>query len=269
MWMVDASLFYPKNGIARDFCQFKDIRGEKGKATTFPKLGAIAFGDATEGVDYTATSALDTSAVTVTATPREIIVEIADEAIYSSQQDLIAMAGRAVGIAAATKFDNDFCSVFSSLGSTPTGGNATNSPMTAAEFQAYITAARTAKAPGPYAAVFHPWGWGEFLGESSSPLLNAAASDQVAKGIWADYYAASPFGVKCFTYTGLATANAAADYMGAFLSPYAIGVAWKQDLQIETERNASKRVTEFVGTMHYGIGVIDSTMGFQMLQDAD
>ena len=269
MWMTDRSLFYPRQGIAQQFLQMKDIRGQAGKAATFPKLGSIAFGDASEGVDYTTTSALDTSAVTVTATPRQCVVELTDEAQYSTEADLIAMAGEALGRAAAKKFDDDVCSVFSSLGTTPTGGNASNSSMTAAEFQAYITQARVANAPGPYAAVFHPWGWYEFLGESSSPLLNAAASDAVAKGVWGDYYAASPFGVTCLTYTGVATANAAADYMGAFLSPWAIGVTWKKDLSVEVQRNATKRCSELVATMHYGVGVVDSTMGFQMLQDAD
>lgn len=268
MWMADTSLFYPKTGIATQFLQFKDLRGVQGKAATFPKIGSITFGDSTEGEDYTATSALDTSAVTVTAARKKVIVPVTDEAEYSSEQDLIALAGRAIGIAAAEKFDNDVFALFSSLGA-GTSYNASGSPVTAAEFQAFITALRTAKAPGPYAAVFHPWGWYEFLTESSSPIINAAASDEVAKGVWRDYYQASPFGVRCFTHADIDKANADADYLGAFLSPWAIGCVWKRDLAIETQRDASASWTEYVATMDYGLGVIDSTMGIQLLQDAD
>lgn len=268
MWMADTSLFYPKQGIATQFLQWKDLRNVQGKAATFPKLGSIAFGDSTEGEDYVTTSALDTSAVTVTASRKKVIVPITDEAEYSSEQDLIALAGKAIGIAAAEKFDNDVFALFSSLGA-GTSYNASGSPVTAAEFQSFITALRTVKAPGPYAAIFHPWGWYEFLTEASSPLVNAAASDSVAKGIWNDYYQASPFGVRCFTHADVNKANADADYLGAFLSPYAIGCVWKRDLAIETERDASASWTEYVATMDYGLGVIDSTMGIQLLQDAD
>lgn len=264
LWMADRSLFYPRNGVAQNFLQWKDIRDRQGKAATFPKYGSIAFGDGSEGNDFTTTAQLDTSSVTVTATRRVCNVVVTDEAEYSAEDDLIARAGQAIGIAAAEKFDSDVFSVFSSLGASVNG---TGTDLTSAEFQQYITTLRTNKAPGPYCAIFHPSGWEGFMLESSSPLLNAAASDSVAKGIWQDYYTASPFGVKCFQHADIPATGGSADRLGAFLSPYAIGVCWKKDLVIEEQRDASAGWTEYVASMHYGVGVIDATMGFQLLTD--
>lgn len=268
MWMADASLFYPKAGAAQQFIQFRDIRGQKGATATFPKWTAVAFGDGAQGETYATISTMDTSEATVTATRKHCRIQIADEAVYASAEDLIATAGRMFGLAAATKFDTDVCATFSSLG-TATGANATNSPVTAAEYRAYITALQTVNAPGPYAAIWHPWGWNEFLAESSSPILNAAASDQVAKDVWGDKYITSIHGVANFFSTVLPTANAAADHLGAFISPYAIGCTWQKDLEVEVIRRPEAGVTELNGTFFAGVGVIDNTMGYQMLQDID
>ncbi len=273
LWMTERSLFWPRTGVAEQFLQWADLRGKPGIKYTFPKYAAIQFGDTTEGDSYTTTSAMDTGGSTaITAAMKQCNVFVSDESVDALAGDknaIIAQVGQALGQAAAEKFDSDVMAAFSSLGATPTGGNATNSPLIASEFQAYITALKTAKAPGPYAAFFHPWGWYEFLGESSSPLLSTAASDQVAKDIWRDYYETTVFGVKCFTSAGQSTANAGADYMGAFISNRAMGAVWKRDLTVNTQRDELKRGQYLVGTMFYGVGVIDSTLGFQMLQDAD
>lgn len=268
MWFVDASLFYPKGGAAQQFMQIKDIRGQAGMTATFPKWTAVAFGDGSQGETYATISTMDTSEATVSASRRHCRIQIADEAQFASAEDLIATAGRMLGIAAATKFDSDVFATFSSLG-TATGANASGSPVTAAEYRKYITQLRTVKAPTPYAAFWHPWGWDGLLSESSSPILNAAASDEVARSIWGDFYEATIHGVLNFTSSDIPTANAGADYLGAFLSPWALGCTWQRDLEVETIRRPEASVTELNGTMFYGVGVIDSTMGYQLLQDAD
>lgn len=268
LWFANEALFYPQGGSATQFMQFKDIRGQKGATATFPKWTAVAFGDGAQAETYATISTMDTSEATVTATRKHCRIQIADEAEFASNEDLIATAGRMLGLAAATKFDSDVFATFSSLG-TATGATTTGNPMTAAIYRKFITQLSTVKAPGPYAAFWHPWGWDEFLGESSSPILNAAASDQVAKDVWGDKYLASIHNVLNFKSADLPTANASADYLGAFISPWAIGCAWQKDLEIEVIRRPEASVTELNGTFFSGVGVIDATMGYKMLQDAD
>ena len=270
MWFQQASLFFPKQGVAEQFLMVEDLSQVNAVSHTFPMLGSVAFGDAVEGNDYVNTSALTTSGVTVTAARKVLNIPVSDLVAMSNTRGeayTIALQGKAAGLAAAKKFDGDVCAVFSSLGSTPTGGNATNSPMTAAEFRNYITALQTAEIPGPYAAIWHPWGYKEFLDESSSPILNAAASGDIGRGVWKEFWCGNLFGVDMFQSPRVVSDGT--DYQGAFMSPNAIGVTWKRGPQLETERDASAGHTEFVRDMYYGVGVVDATAGYVMLQDAD
>lgn len=271
-WMAEASLFYPGSGRARQFMQYADLRNQPGVAYRFNKFAAITADDATEGQDYGTTSALDTTGgQVVTATEKAVIVPITDLAKDSynfGPDQLIQEAGRAIGMAMATKFDKDVMALFASLG---TSEVTTGNPVTYANFMKTIQHLRTHKAPAPYAAFFHPWGWHEFITESSSPVLNASTTGagNVGDQIWQQYFAANILGVECYYNADIPTANAGADYSGAMLSPWALGAVLKRDLRIEEQRDASARQTELVGVMAYGVGVIDSTMGFNLLMDAD
>ena len=278
MWFAEQSLFFPKKGVAQDLIQWADLTNEPGNTATFPKYAAIAFGDATEGVDYTDTQDLNTNAglASITAYEKVVVVPIADRAtraVTGGKQKLVTDLGRMVGLAASIKFDGDVMALFSGLGTCPYG-TTTGQNMAVNNFEGYIASLRSAKAPDPYGAFFSPLGWMKFLqadtfggGSTVSPLAIAAVSDQVAKDIWQSFYTDNIMGVRCFQHADVPTANGGADYMGAFMSAWAIGCTWKMDLQIEQQRDASLRATEFVATMEYGVGVIDSTMGYKMLQD--
>jgi len=166
----------------------------------------------------------------------------------------------------AKKFDKDVFALNSSLG---TSKNGTGTPLLISEFMLYMEALQANDAPEPYMAAFHPWGWYEFVTESSSPVIDAAKSDRVGAEFWGRGFVQEIMGVACFRSTNVPLENANADYGGLFMSSWAIGCVLCADMKIELERDASARLTELVCTMTYGVGVIDSTMGFQLLQDAD
>lgn len=270
MWFVDKSLFMPKTGIAEQFLQWRDLRNSPGLTATFPKYTAVTMGDGTEGTDYSSISVLDTSGPgSVTAAEKVINVLISDLAVDSVQGgpgQLIADCGRAIGTAAATKFDGDVMALFASLTAAITGSFATTTPVTQAKFRRAISGLESVPVPGPYAAFFHPNGWEDFLAESTTPLLNAAASDAIAREIWKSDFAANILGVNCFKHSKVPAATTV-DWVGGFMSSYAIGCVWKGDLKIEPQRDATLRGTEFVGVMKYGVGVIDATAGYIMLHD--
>lgn len=270
MWMADLSLFMPKVGVAEQFMQWRDLRGTPGLTATFNKYAAVTMGDGTEGTDYTAVSVMDTSGpASVTATEHVINVLISDlslESVIGGPGQLIADAGRAIGQAAATKFDSDVMALFASLTAAPSGGTSTGTDVTIAKFGVNITGLESVPVPEPYAAFFHPKGWGKFLAESSSPLLNAAASDSVAKEVWGSHFAKQILGVNCFKHSKV-PADGTTDFIGAMISQWALGCVWKGDLKITQQYDATLRGTEHVGVMTYGVGVIDATAGYTMLQD--
>ena len=270
MWFVDKSLFMPKIGLAEQFLQWRDLRNSPGLTATFPKYGAVVMGDGTEGTDYSSISVLDTSGPgSVTAAEKVINVLISDlavEAVQGGPAQLIADCGRAIGTAAATKFDGDVMALFASLTAAISGSFATTAPTTMAKFRRAIAGLQSVPVPGPYAAFFHPNGWEDFLAEASSPLVNAAASDAIAKEIWSEFYCTNMLGVKCFSHSKVPAATTV-DWVGGFMSPFAIGCTWKGDLKITPQYDASLRGTEFVGVLTYGVGVIDATAGYVMLHD--
>jgi len=268
-WFTQASLFYPGQGRARQFLQTEDLRNSPGLSYPFGKYAAIEMGDAVEGVAYTDTQALTASTTTVTASEKAIVVPVTDRvkrSVHMGGDRLIQDVGRAIGLAAATKFDKDVFSLFASLGSCLI---TTNNPITHAMFQKYITTLAENKAPKPYAAFISPWAWLEWVTESGSPLPDSSKSSRAGEAIWEDFFAGNIMGVDIYTHADIPTANAAADRDGAFMCPWAIGCVLKADLSIEPSREPLSRLTQYVATAEWGLGVIDATMGFRMFSDAD
>ena len=269
LWLQSASLFYPDKGNATRFLRWADLRNTPGDAYRFNEYAEIEMYDAVEGENFTVTQAMDTSGTTVTTTEKEVVVPVTDKVRRSVQQgpaQLIVEIGEAIGRAAAKKFDADVIALFGSLGSCLV---TTDNPITNALFQQYIATLAGNNAPMPYAAFFHPWTWFEYVTESSSPVPDSAKSGPVGEGIWTSYFVQSVMGVQCYQYGDMPTTNSDTDYDGAFLSNRAIGAVLKMDLKLEESREAVDRLTNIVGVMDYGVGVIDSTAGYQMFADAD
>jgi hypothetical protein len=268
-WMLNASLFMPGLGKARQFLQFADLRDIGADSYRFNKYAEITAGDATEGDDYTTTQALDSTGGTVVTTTEKVVnIPVTDKVKRGFQfgpDKLIQDVGKAIGMAMAKKIDGDVCALFSTLGtSLVTSGN----PVTNALFQQYIATLAANEAPEPYAAFFHPWGWYEYVTESSSPVPDAAKSGPVGEELWQSYFVRNVMGVECYQSARCPNTDGT-NYNGAFMSAYAIGMVLSSDLRIETDRDATARLDEMVGVMDYGVGVIDTTLGFSMLQDDD
>jgi len=62
--------------------------------------------------------------------------------------------------------------------------------------------------------------------------------------------------------------SSAGDCVGGVFHPISLGLAMKMDFKLETQRDASLRATEIVGTMTYGQGVVKDNYGCQVTVDA-
>ena len=58
------------------------------------------------------------------------------------------------------------------------------------------------------------------------------------------------------------------EYVGAVMSQDALGYMVKRNMRIETERNASKRSLEIVGSMAYGVSELFDSYGVGLVADA-
>ena len=72
------------------------------------------------------------------------------------------------------------------------------------------------------------------------------------------------------SYEGVraAAVGVTGDYLFAAFHPSAIGLAMKQDLKIETQRDASLRGTEIVATAVWGEGEIHDAYGVECVADS-
>jgi hypothetical protein len=92
------------------------------------------------------------------------------------------------------------------------------------------------------------------LGQSSEQILRSG-------------YAGTVFGIDLFENANIAT-DVSDDGVGGVFHPQSLGLAMKSDFKIETQRDASLRATEIVGSVTYGTGVVKDDFGCQVTVDA-
>lgn len=261
-------LFWPGAALS-SFIKTRDLTAGGARAATFPKYGALAKANLTEGTDYTATQELDPSSVTVTATEKGVQGVITDLAAHALANPNSAAAfmqdvARNHIRALMTGFDTDIMALFASLDVVK---GSTGSDLTNANILAAVQAAASANLPRPWVGILHPQQWADLVTEASSPLV-AAAAQGVAQDFYRNYFIGSFYGVEWYVSSNVPTANAGADRAGALLSAEAIGAVWAWMPRMRVTRDESLRGEEVITTCAYGVGEIDGTMGIGIVTDA-
>ena len=252
------SIFY-FGGPGRPWIDVRDLVGQAGNAIGFPIRSQFTAYDVTEGVDHALSQAMSTSKPTVTATEIVAITTIEDLAQVSSKEDEASKAAIELGAAIAAKYDSK---VFALNNGLDVECGTTTANLTGAMITTALETLATAKAPPPYLGLLHTHQWGDLVTESSGLLKPAAGSAWDTENLVRDMYILAEFmGVKLIISPLIPLANADADRSGAIISNRAYGLLDKWPLRIEKERDASRRATELVATLCFGVGEKDGTMG--------
>jgi hypothetical protein len=128
---------------------------------------------------------------------------------------------------------------------------------------------RALNVPRPYYGVFNP----KAMFNLKKTLTNAGYSTGAnALGMKGDEilrtgYCGTVFGIDLFENANISV-DQYDDSVGGVFHPASLGLAMKADLKLETQRDASLRATEIVGTMTYGSGVIKDDYGCQVTVDS-
>lgn len=118
--------------------------------------------------------------------------------------------------------------------------------------------------PGPYIAVVHPYHWHYLAKEASIAGLSNPASLKLRDEIQANY-AVHQIGGDMFVYSSPLLVTAASQVvMGMFAKP-ALALDVRKGLTIETERDASKRLTEILANMYYATGAVRKNHGVTLM----
>ncbi len=236
------------NAVMPALVRVADIGSEATNTMSFPKWPLLTAADLTEATDLSNT-AINTTAVDVTADEAGLMVTVTDVLLRGSQTDL-GLYAEELGKALANKIDTDLLAEVADFSNSV---GTTTVDMTEANFLEAIFTLENGNASGPFVSVLHP--------VQVSDLRTALAA--TTGSIWggpsvpsADIGAmASLYGVDVFQSTNCAAVNTAADRQGVMMpmgTQSGLAFVMKTAANTEFERDASLRATEIVVTSMYG-----------------
>jgi N4-gp56 family major capsid protein len=250
--------------VIRPVVRNYNMSGTPGLTAQVPIYPAIDAAGVADGTDLSNT-AFNTTSKTITAAEVGVMVELTDLAAESATDDVAAAIGRQIGDAMAKKVDTDLAALFSGF------SNQINKAEAAVTVDDIFKAAATLRAnqaPGNYVAVLHPYQ----AYDLKSQLTNAGATmshslSDVGNTALMDGFIGRIAGVDIFESTVI-TGDSAGAFVGGVMTQDALGYMVKRDMRIETERNASKRSLEIVGSMAYGVSELFDQYGVGIASDA-
>jgi len=255
--------------IIRPVVRNYDMTGTPGLTAQVPIYPALSAAAVAEGTDLASTiSTFTTSSKTLTASEVGVMVELSDLAAESANEDVAAAVGRQIGAAMAEKVDTDLAGLFSGF------SNVVDKSSAAVTVQDIFKAAATLKANkadqnGAFVCVLHPYQAYDIKQQltNAGATMNHSLSD-VGNVALLNGFIGRIAGVDIFESTVVTGADSAGSYFGAVMTQDALGYMVKRSMRIETERNASKRSLEIVGSMAYAVSELFDEYGVAIKSDA-
>jgi N4-gp56 family major capsid protein len=249
-------------GLVKNFT----VPQNAGKVLQVPFYPAQTAAALTEADDLTP-SAISTSKKDITLAQVGLMTNVSDLALNYSQSSVVADIGRLFGEAIATKMDKDLIGLFTGFSE---GQGSAGAELTIDEMFKAVAKLQTASAPGPYVGVFHPKVMYQikkamtntFGGASGNALSLDITNEAMRNG-----YVGTIAGVQIYESANVVV-DGSDDSIGAIFAMDALGLAMGNDITIETQRDASARATEIVGTATYGVSELHDTYGVKLTADS-
>ena len=266
--VAEALFVASEKSIMRGLVRNYTINPGQGKTVTvpiYPKQTAAAL---TEGTAPTFT-AISTDGATLTVSEVGLTAQISDLAIMASASNVVADIGRLFGEAIARKMDADLLAKFDTFSGYVGGVSTAASP--ALIFQA-IAKLRSAgyDTANDCAIVLHP----NVAYDVASTLTStfAAPASMVGNDALRNGFMGLLGGVPVYqsSLVGATSAGGGAggDYACGIFHKDALGLAMMQDIRIESQREATKRGFDIVGSAIYGVGELYDGAGIQGIFDS-
>lgn len=255
-----------EKSIAKGLVRNYVLPAQQGKTVTVPIYNKVTAAALTEATAPTAT-AIDTDGATLTVSEVGIRATISDLAINSSATNVVADIGRLFGESIARKMDTDVMALFT--GFTNSVGSAATTLTPALIFQA-IAKLRSEgyDTSNDCAIVLHP----NAVYDVASVLTStfAAPASMVGNDALRNGFMGTLGGVPVYqsSLVPLTDGSTAGDYTGALIHKDAIGLAMMQDIKIESQREATLRGFDIVGSAIYGVGELYDTAGVKISSDS-
>lgn len=262
----EAIFTFQETSVMRPLVTTYNITGQ-GKQIAVPIFPTVSASAVAEGTDLSNTEVNPTEA-TITASEVGVMTTLTDLARESSARPIAQDVGRVFGEAIAKKVDTDLVDLFGSFAS----GNDLGSAGTELTADLLLKAESTLRAlnvPRPYFAVFHP----KAVFNLKKTLTQAGYSgtatalSSTGENVYGSGFVGNIFGIDVYENANI-TIDGTDDSVGGVFHPMSLGLAMKMDFKLETQRDASLRATEIVGTITYGSGVVKDNYGCQVTVDS-
>lgn len=217
--------------------------------------------DAGENSDLSST-AISTDKADITLTEAGIMTTLTDMARNHSVSNVVADLGKLFGEAIAKRHDRALTGLFSSF--TSSIGQAQDELEVKDLFEAYATLKANA-VPGPYFGVFNPKAIYNIKKTLTNTFVNPNASAVVNQAM-SEGYVGRIAGIDIFESSNVVE-DSATGVTNAVFSRDALGLAVAQNINIETQRDASLRAEEVVASTRYGVSVLHNSYGVKVIGD--
>ena len=259
--VAEAMFQAQERSVMRNLVKNYTMGANNGKTITVPKWDTVAAAGLTEGTDLTNT-ALNTTSAVLTVSEVGVMATVTDLALRTSATNVVADAGRLMGEAIAKKIDQDLLGLFA--GFSTSLGDGTTAISAARIFEAVAKLRANGVSGADLFAVVHPY----VAYDIKSGLTNTFAghAGDLSNEALRSGYVGTIAGVQIFESANIA--DTAGDSVGAVFHRDALGLAMMQDINIETQRDASLRATELVATAVYGAGELFDNYGIGLNFDS-
>ena len=242
-------------GLVKNFT----VPRNSGKVLQVPIYPVSTATALTEADDLTP-SAVSTNVANITLSEVGLMTNVSDLSLNYSESNVISDVGRLFGEAIALKIDQDIAALFDDFTTTAIG-TGTGDNVTAADVFNAIAKLRTKSVdPSGMVCVLHPL-VAHDLKSSITSTFGAPASDMGNEAMRTGLVG-NLGGIP--VYESAAITSASGVSKGAVFHRDAIGLAIGEDIKIESQRDASARATELVGSATYGVAQLQETYGAEM-----
>ena len=245
-----------------------DMTGTPGLVAQIPVYPEIAAQERDQTTEVSDT-AMTVASVNITAAEIQARLDVSDLLSESTIRNMGSDVGQIIGSSIGEQIDTNAFALFTEANiSADVGDNAdevTPNTILNAVYQLRSVNAPT-DAQGDYMCVLHP---GQAFNVAKTLTANGAIalSNKGNDMLSSSAYVGRLFNVKLFQSSAIGLDSVATDAQGCVFSPSAFGHVIKRPLRIESQRDASMRHTEYVGTTAVASAVVKAAYAVRIKGD--
>jgi N4-gp56 family major capsid protein len=267
--VAEALFVASEKSIMRGLVRNYTLNAGQGKTVTVPIYPTQTAANLTEGTAPSFT-AVSTNGASLAVYEVGLTAQISDLAIMASTTNVISDIGRLFGEAIARKMDVDLMTLFNTFSGTV--GNVSTTATPALLFKAIAKLrANGYDTSNDCAIVLHPAVAYDIASTLTSTF--AAPASQVGNDALRNGFLGTLGGVPVYQSSlvpqSTLDSSASGDYGCGVFHKDALGLAMMQDIRIESQREATKRGFDLVGSAIYGVGELYDGAGILATFDTD